>query len=349
MRPISETRRIVLAAARLVLALGLCAMAFSCSFMGFRAEKQQNAPERSIATLVHFTGTVVVKVHGRWGVMPVPDMPLYSGDKVITMDGTALIGFPDGARVSVCTNSNLEVTQDLEEWVPFRTRRFTDRGLILLCGRLFFQTGREKIQTHFITPATIFSVFYGRGNVSVDNDLKTWIVMDKGQSVFKIGDFKTGFAPLMTERRADQSPLLQAALAAEIAANQANLAAEEQAAGNMTAAQKAWYTAQREEKSAEELYAASDVLDIYHPDQFVLARARRDKRTAKKIMAEADRAKKRAISEGAVAPGTEMPDTGKDTVRVNAPASYTHEGAAPALPPPSGSPVFTPGDSSSTP
>ncbi|MBI5844713.1 MAG: hypothetical protein HZB23_08600 [Deltaproteobacteria bacterium] len=347
MMPFFKAKRTVAATAFILVAFFLCAMLTSCSFMGYRAKPQEVAPERPIAKLVHHTGTVILKVRGKWGVLPTPNLPLYSGDKIVTLDGTALIGYPDGARVSLCTDSNLTITQQLQEWTPFRTKRFIDRNFVLLAGRLFFQTGREKIQHHFITPQTIIGVFFGRGNVSVDSKQKTWIIMDKGRAIFKIGEYKKGFAPLVSQAKADKAPLLQAVLAAEIASSQAELAAEENEAGNMSAAQKSWYMAQRDEKSALEVIKAASILEKYHPEAFTLKWARREMKMARLMVKDAGYKKKQAIEAGAVVPGTEMPDTSKDAVRVAPAASYGNspENLAP-LP---DAPVATPGEEAPAP
>jgi hypothetical protein len=67
--------------------------------------------ERAIAKLTSFSGTVLIKSQGEWGVQPQKDLPLYSDDKVVTKIGVATITFNDGAVMDIKANSNLLVKE----------------------------------------------------------------------------------------------------------------------------------------------------------------------------------------------------------------------------------------------
>jgi hypothetical protein len=67
--------------------------------------------EKPIARLADFSGTVLVKSQGSWGVKPVKDLPLYSMDKLVTRIGTATIVFNDGGTVNINNNSNLLINE----------------------------------------------------------------------------------------------------------------------------------------------------------------------------------------------------------------------------------------------
>ena len=61
--------------------------------------------EEPIATLTDFSGTVLIKSRGEWGVEPTENLPLYSQDKVVTRVGIATITFTDGAVLEIKSNS----------------------------------------------------------------------------------------------------------------------------------------------------------------------------------------------------------------------------------------------------
>jgi hypothetical protein len=60
-----------------------------------------------VAKLSAFSGAVLIKSQGAWGVEPAVDLPLYPDDKVVTRQGLATITFTDGAVLELKNNSNL--------------------------------------------------------------------------------------------------------------------------------------------------------------------------------------------------------------------------------------------------
>ena len=59
------------------------------------------AEEKPVAVLAEISGTILINSHGSWGVKPEVNLPLYSGDRVVTRVGTAKVLFSDGAVLDI--------------------------------------------------------------------------------------------------------------------------------------------------------------------------------------------------------------------------------------------------------
>ncbi|MEW5736436.1 MAG: hypothetical protein AB1921_16445, partial [Thermodesulfobacteriota bacterium] len=308
----------------------------SCAFMGYTA-KDVSFTDRPVAKLLHQEGTVLVKTQGKWGALPETGMPLYSEDKVVTFNGAATIEFYDAQRIGICKNTNLQITQQIQKWVPFRTYRELDRGVVLLMGKMYFRTGKEKVLTHFITPTLVFSLFYGKGNLSLDSDENSYILLEKGMTTFKVGEYKYGIADLPSDVSADSSPVMQAALNADVAATQARLALDEVAAGRMSQAQADWYQAQAAEASAQEELACAELIELYNPERVVYTWSKKAVKQDKKKIKLAQEDKERAVAAGAVAPSKEQP--AEQAPAAEAPAAEAPAESVEEKPLPEGAPA----------
>ena len=67
--------------------------------------------DNAIAKLSNFSGTVLIKSHGAWGVEPKLNLPIYSEDRVVTRIGNATITFSDGATLEIKNNSNILIEE----------------------------------------------------------------------------------------------------------------------------------------------------------------------------------------------------------------------------------------------
>jgi hypothetical protein len=260
--------------------LAVCLFAASCSFMGYTASSVDFS-ERPVAQLDHYDGTVVIKTHNAWGNPPERGMSLYSGDKVLVLDGSAGIRFADGSRIGLCRNSFVQITQQFQRWAPFRTVRNLDRAAILYLGRLYFDLDKASARTHLSTPSMVFTMLSGKGNMAATPSQESLILLESAQSVFKVGEYKFGAGPIWTDAQANDNKLVQAVMEAEIAASQAADAEEQYAAGSISAAQRAYSAAQARWAEANERLVSSSLLVTYHPEREVLAWARRQQKAAR--------------------------------------------------------------------
>ncbi|MDI6797295.1 MAG: hypothetical protein QMD09_10135 [Desulfatibacillaceae bacterium] len=261
--------------------LAVCLFAASCSFMGYTASSVDFS-ERPVAQLANYDGTVVVKTHNAWGNPPMRGMDLYSGDKVLVLDGSAGIRFADGSKIGLCRNSFVQITQEFQRWAPFRTARNLDRAAILYLGRLYFDLDKASARTHLSTPSMVFTMLSGKGNMAATPSQESFILLESAPSVFKVGEYKFGAGPVWTDAQANSSKLVQAVMEAEIAANQAAGAEEQYAAGSISAAQRAYSAAQARWTEANERLVSSSLLVTYHPEREVLAWAKRQQNAAQK-------------------------------------------------------------------
>lgn len=213
---------------------------------GFSADK-------SIGKLTDFSGTVLIKSQGSWAVEPRENLPLYSGDKVVTREGTATITFNDGAVMEIRSNSNLMITEREEEKGIFKKVKFVERRLRLILGKLIFRTGRSKIKISFETPTAVCGIRGTAGTLSIGADGQPYIYFSEGGAIFTIGDFISGVAEDVPAELADLNPAQRAAFVAAAAADQAKRAAEKAATGEISQAQAALALAQAAEAAADEV------------------------------------------------------------------------------------------------
>ncbi|MBW1913180.1 MAG: FecR domain-containing protein [Deltaproteobacteria bacterium] len=174
--------------------------------------------DKTVGHLTDFSGTVMVKSQGSWGVKIKTGLPLYSDDKVVTRAGTATVTFTDGAVMELKANSNLLIKEQEEEKGFFRKVKFTQRRLRLLVGKLIFKTGRaSKTKTNFETATMVCGL---RGTAGT-----AYIQFSDGGTSFTIGDLISGVAEDVPAEIANLNPAQVAAFIATAAADQAQKAA----------------------------------------------------------------------------------------------------------------------------
>jgi len=101
---------------------------------------------KGIAKLDGFRGDLLVKSLGSWGVAPQHEMPLYTGDKIFTENGTGTILFHDGSVLDIQPNSVIRVVEHGEKDVR-------DRDIRVLLGKVRYKSGKtSKAKVKLISP-----------------------------------------------------------------------------------------------------------------------------------------------------------------------------------------------------
>jgi hypothetical protein len=267
--------------------------------------------EDPIGVLSDFSGDVIIKNKGSWGVEPRLNLPLYSSDKVVTKLGNARITFNDGAIARVENNSNLLIKQSVEEKGLFNKVKTVKRTLRLMLGKLLVKSGNSKTQTILQTPTSVCGL---RGTVvilSVDAGGQPYIQFTEGGAAYSVGDFITGIAQDVPTELADKNPAQRAAFVAKAAADQAAKASEQAASGEISDAQEALIKAKAAEASATEVKIQAAIILRDNPDPAVVEAAGEAIQKADEAIDQAEDVQKDAIDKGAVEPEPEAKDPGE--------------------------------------
>ena len=254
--------------------------------------------DESIARLTKFTGTVMIKSKGAWGIKPEKNLPLYSGDKLVTRIGTATITFNDGAVMDLRGNSNLMISEREEEEGVRKKVKVVKRRLRLLLGKLLFRTGRAKVKTSLETPTAVCGIRGTAGTLSIDAGGQSYIHFTEGGVSYTVGEFIKGVAGPVPDGLADLHPVQRAARVAYMAAQHAAQAADLAASGDITEADAALAGAQAAEAAALEARAAAKAMEN-HPDPMIQGMARQAVRAAELAIDAARNAQRDAINKGA--------------------------------------------------
>lgn len=183
------------------------------------------AAEQPIARLTEFSGTVMIRSQGSWGVQPQVGLLLYSRDRLVTRgDSKATVTFNDGAVMAISSNSNLMIQEQEETKGFFKRYQVTKRRIRLLLGKLNFSTGRSKVQTQLETPTAVCGLRGTAGTLSLGKDGQPYIQFTKGGTSFTIGEFLSGVAADMPQKLADMHVVQRAAIVANATAVQARQA-----------------------------------------------------------------------------------------------------------------------------
>jgi hypothetical protein len=265
-----------------------------------------------VAKLSAFSGTVLIKSQGEWGVELKADLPLYSNDKVVTKDGSATITFDDGSVMELKANSNLLIyTKEKTEGL-FQRTRVVQRRLRLLIGKMMFKSGKSDTSNILETPTMVCGLRGTAGTLSIAADGTPYIQFTEGGASYTIGDFISGIAGDVPAELADMNPAQRAAFVAAAAADQAKKAAAlaAQAAGTpeeaKARAQAAYNAARAAELAAEEVKVQANIMLANNPDPEVIEQVNAAIAQANEAIAAAQGSQQQAISNGAVreAPGT---------------------------------------------
>lgn len=104
--------------------------------------------DTSFATLKNFSGEVMIKNAEMW-TKPTLNMPLYSGAKIVTKNGTALVLFQDGATLQVDPFSSIRAIDQIEDAKANSPEPVKIRSIRILLGRTKYEEqpvpGRQTI------------------------------------------------------------------------------------------------------------------------------------------------------------------------------------------------------------
>ena len=265
--------------------------------------------EGPVAKLTKFSGTVLIKSQGSWGIKPEKDLPLYSEDKLVTRTGVATITFNDGAVMEIKPNSNLLIKESEEEAGIGETIRGAKRRLRLLLGKMFFRTGRSsKTKTTLETTTMVCGLRGTAGVISMDAAGQTYLQFTEG-SGDTVGNFISGVASDVPSELANLNPAQRASFVAAAAADQAANAAEMAATGEMSDADAALAASQAAKAAAQEAKDAAEAM-LNSPDAAVQAEAQAAIIAAEQAIDAAEAAEAAATEAGATAPATTAPTTG---------------------------------------
>jgi len=264
----------------------------------FCIETSAFSQEKPIAKLAGFSGTVLINSLGAWGLKPAKDLPLYSMDKVVTRIGTATITFADGATIDIKSNSNLLIQEIEKEKGLIKKVKTIERKILLFLGKIYFKTGKSKVETRFETTKAVIGIRGTAGILSIGGDGKTYIHFTEGGASFMLGDFIRGIAKEVRVDLADRNPVQRATFVAKAAADQARRTEKKVAAKQMPQAQLALAKAIAKETSALEVSTYAESM-LISPDEKTLEWARQQIEKAKETIKEAKEAQRKAIEDGA--------------------------------------------------
>ena len=268
------------------------------SFLLFLSYTPPVLAEDAIAMLTSFSGTVLVKSRGVWGVEPRENLPLYSQDKVVTRVGTATITFNDGATLEIKSNSNVLIHEREKERGILKKVKVVERRVLLFLGKLMFRTGREEVETRFETATAVIGIRGTAGILSIGPEGRTYVYFTEGAAAYLIGEFIEGIAIDVPVELADQNPVQRATFIANAAADQVRRTKAKFDAGLVPQAQVDLAKAIADEASAREVLAYGEYL-LQSPDAAVVERAKQQIIDAKKAIEAAKRAQQDAIKDGA--------------------------------------------------
>ncbi len=166
-------------------------LSISCVMLIFFIANPAHADLKGIARLDGFRGEVLVKSLGSWGVAPQQEMPLYTGDKIFTENGTGTILFHDGSVLDIQPNSVIRVVEHGEKDVR-------ERDIRVLLGKVRYKSGKtSKTKVKLISPMMLAGLT--RTEVWFGTDgTRTYLKQVSGSSE-KIGDIISGDVPDITQ------------------------------------------------------------------------------------------------------------------------------------------------------
>ncbi len=264
-----------------------------------------------VGTLTDFSGTILVRTGGEWGSVPFVGMNLYSGDKVIARDGTAVVTLSDQSTIGVCANTYCYFEEWENDWVLFRRPRGYQRQIVMMYGKINFSLADDKRRmTYTLCTRSLVAGIVGdedthlaTGNLSTDQDLKNYILFETGRKSYAIGPGYVGVAPDMPIEKVEKLQTFKDALDAANTAAEARKAATAFADGLITAPDRDFLFAKARIASAREARTMAAELSKYNPDLKVMVpRAVAMEKEAATALEEAEALRERAVAAGAVDP-----------------------------------------------
>ncbi len=290
---------------------------------------QSGAAENPSAKLAEFSGVVLIKNSGSWGVKPEIGLQLYSGDKVVTKTGRAVIKFSDGAVMKLSPNSNLLI-QEQKEFTVRGAVKSVKRRLRLLIGKMSFKSGEgSSVKTDLETSTMVCGLRGTAGILSIDAAGQTYLTFTEGGGD-TVGSFIAGEAADVPFEIARLHPAQRAAFVANLAALQAADAVRRLEAGEITDADAELAMVNALEAAALEAKAAAEAM-LVNPDPAVHREVLDAINAADAAIEKAEKAKAALIESGAVTlgdsnrgpeekfSGPDLPDKEDENIPITAP------------------------------
>ncbi len=120
-----------------------------------------NASPRAIATLETFMGEVMIKNAGSW-TSPVKGLRLYSGAKIVTRQGSAIVIFDDGATMQVDAFSSIRAMDQMKP-VADSDKQEMIRSIRVMFGRTKYQEQPSRLRQTRIELPTAVAALRGTG------------------------------------------------------------------------------------------------------------------------------------------------------------------------------------------
>jgi len=222
----------------------------------------------AIAKLADFSGTVLIKSRGAWGIEPAKGLSLYSEDKVVTRIGSATVVFNDGAVLDIQNNSNVLLNEKQKGLA--KKAEIVKRRILLFLGKLFFKTGKTKLETRFETVTAVVGIRGTAGILSIAGDGRVYIQFTQGKGAYFVGDLLEGEAEGVPAYLADTNLIQKAAFLADTTAEQCKKAEQMAARGEITKEQFDWICANADLVSASEVITWANAFINSSPDPYVI-------------------------------------------------------------------------------
>ena len=260
-----------------------------------------------IGKVAVYTGEIIFRSQGVWGGEVVTGLPIYSGDKLVTLDGSAELVFEDGSSVTLCRYSSIEFKQWTHRGLPLIQSDMTRRRFTLYMGKMWIETDYRRMRSEIAVPPMVSGLREDAGTtriaalISLDEDGEAYMSFDEGDRSFTIGPWKIGVAENVPPQTAKNNEFIKKALAAKTAAIVAQRASEKDdwdAAAADSTRKLAWIRANK--ASAEEAFYCAGYLEKWTPDKQILADAREAMRQTKERLDSAAEAEKAVLEAGAL-------------------------------------------------
>ena len=136
---------------------------------------------------------------------------------------------------------------------------------MLFLGKIYFKTGKSKVETRFETTKAVIGIRGTAGILSIGGDGKTYIHFSEGGASFILGEFIKGIAKEVRVDLADRNPVQRATFVAKAAADQVRRTEKKVAAKQMPQAQLNLAKAIAKETSALEVLTYAESM-LISPD-----------------------------------------------------------------------------------
>ncbi len=198
-----------------------CIFYFTFIFSGYVL-----AAPQEIASLKEFSGEVMIKNAETW-TQPEKGLLLYSGAKIVTKQGTALVTFNDGATMYVDAFSSIRVMDQMKNLISGSDKPVRLRSIRIMLGRTKYEEQPDKGRKTEIQMPTAVAALRGTGGWfgADETGESQGTLYDGNMNTF--GVFKEMVPKILTFAQALNSPTWQASLTSSGASDNAVLNVQE--------------------------------------------------------------------------------------------------------------------------